>query len=105
MNTDLLTWSIWITLLCTELVADISSALQIYCEEAAWLGLTVKLSKTKLMHIGDGPDPPSIDIDGTEVEFIASYTYQDSTITSMGKLQEEINRKEGFGSSSHELPM
>ena len=43
------------------------------------------------MYIGDGLDPPSIGIDDTEVEFIASYTYFGSTITNMGILQDKIN--------------
>ena len=48
------------------------------------------------MHVEDGQDPPSINIDGTEVEFTTSYTYMESTVTIMGGLQEEINRRRGL---------
>ena len=84
------------TTLFTESVTDMSSALQIYSKETAQLGISVNWSKTKLMHIGDGPDPTSIDIDGTEVEFIAFYTYLGSTVINTGDLQEEINRRRGL---------
>ena len=36
------------------------------------------------MHVADGLDPASIDIDGTEVEFVTSYTYLGSTVTMTG---------------------
>ena len=61
-----------------------TSALKIYSEEAAKLGLRVHWTKTKLMHIGDGSDPTSVDIDGTEVEFVISYTCLDSTLKKHG---------------------
>ena len=81
------------TTLYARSVTDMSSALQIYGEEAAQLGLRVNSSKSKSMHVGD---PSSIDIDGTEVECIASCTYLGSTVTNMGDLQEEIKRRRGL---------
>ena len=72
------------TTLFAESVTDMSTTLKIYSEEAAQLRLRVNWSNTKLMHIGDGPDPPSINIDGTDIECVASYTYLASTVTNMG---------------------
>ena len=37
--------------------------------------------KTKLMHVGEGPDPPSPNIDGNVVEFADSFVYLGSTVT------------------------
>ena len=86
------------TTLFAEVLTYMSTALKIYSEEAGQMGLRVNWSKMKLMHVGHGPDLPSIDIDGSEVEFVASHTYLGSTVTNTGDLQ-------GFGSGSNELPM
>ena len=42
-----------------ESITNLESTLNIYCKEAAKLDLRVNWSKTKLMHIGGNPDPPT----------------------------------------------
>ena len=63
------------------------------------MGFRVHWSKTKLMHVGDGLDPPCIDIDGTQVEFI-SYAYLNSTVRSTGDVQEEMYRRRGLSAAA-----
>ena len=41
-----------------NILEELRDTLTIFSEEAKKLGLSVNWSKTELMHIGDGPDPP-----------------------------------------------
>ena len=58
------------------------------------LGLKVSWAKTKLMHVvAEGPDPPSLKIDGNAVEFADSFVYLGSTVTNNGDLKPKIKRR------------
>jgi len=45
------------------------------------------------MHVGEGPDLPSLNIDGNAVEFTDSFVYLSSTVTNNGDLKPEIERR------------
>ena len=44
-------------------IEKLTAALSVYDRESRKLGLKVSWAKTKLMHVGEGPDPPSLNID------------------------------------------
>jgi len=52
------------TILLSNDIEKPTAALSVYDRESRKLGLTVSWAKTKLMHVGEGPDPPSLNIDG-----------------------------------------
>jgi len=45
------------------------------------------------MHVGEGLDPPSLNINGNVVEFVDSVVYLGSTVTNNGDLKPEIERR------------
>ncbi|KAJ8287175.1 hypothetical protein GJAV_G00048520 [Gymnothorax javanicus] len=81
------------TTLFSSSLQDLSSALTIYTSEATKLGLQVSWQKTKLMYVGDGPDPPPLYVGSDAVEFVSSFTYLGSTITDKGDLKPEIDSR------------
>ena len=86
------------TLLLGSSLEDIRQALTTYEIEAAKLGLKVNWTKTKLMRVGDGPDPPSLIVNGETVEFVPSFVYLGSTVSHTGDLSCEVNRRRGLAS-------
>ncbi|KAL1276258.1 hypothetical protein QQF64_035881 [Cirrhinus molitorella] len=48
------------TILLSTSYSQLRDALDVYSEEAEKLGLYVSWTKTKFMHVGDGPDPPPL---------------------------------------------
>ena len=63
-------------------------------------GLRVSWPKTKAMHIGDGPSPPPLCIGNDTVEFVDSFLYLGSLVTSSGDLKPEIDRKRGIAATA-----
>jgi len=51
------------------------------------------------MHVGEGPDPPSLNIDRNAVEFVDSFVYLGSTVTNNGDLKPEIERRRALSSN------
>jgi len=51
------------------------------------------------MHVGEGPDPLSLNIDGNAVEFADSFVYLGSTVTNNGDLKPEIERRRALSSN------
>ena len=58
------------TAILTGMLKEIEEALRIFKEEAEKLGLSVNWEKTKLMRVGDGPDPDNLTFEGEKVEFV-----------------------------------
>ena len=50
-----------------------------------------KLGETKLMHVGDGADPPPIAIWSTTTHFTDSFNYLGSLILSIGDLSRKVH--------------
>ena len=63
------------TTLFGETADQLREALSVFDEESKKLGLRISWSKTELMHVGDGPDPPSFLFDGTPVNFVPTFKY------------------------------
>ena len=78
------------TVLFAESPTNLKSALHIYSDEATKIGLRVNWVKTKLMHVGEGCDPPSVVIGGQAIEFVSSFNCLSSLISNMGSHSEEI---------------
>ena len=57
------------TTLFSDTAADLVAGLSIFQEEASKFGLQVSWEKTKLIHVGDGADPPPIVIVSTTIDF------------------------------------
>ena len=51
------------------------------------------------MHVGEGLDPPSLNINGNVVEFVDSVVYLGSTVTNNGDLKPEIERRRALSSN------
>lgn len=83
------------TLFCNSR-GDMERALTIFGDEATRLGLRVNWQKTKLMYVGDGPDPPPINIGAESVEFVPSFVYLGSEVTNDGNILTEVNRRRGL---------
>ena len=81
------------TILLFNDIEKLTAALSVYDHEPHKLGLKVSWAKTKLMHVGEGPDPPSLNISGNAVEFADSFVYLGSTGTNNGDLKPEIERR------------
>jgi len=81
------------TILLSNDIEKLTAALSVYDRESRKLGLKVSWAKTKLMHVGEGPDPPSLNISGNAVEFADSFVYLGSTGTNNGDLKPEIERR------------
>ncbi len=86
------------TLFCNTL-DELRNVLEIFNEEAKNLGLSVNWSKTELMHIGDGPDPPPLLFNNIPVNFVSTFTYLGSTVSGTGDLSVKINQRRGLASS------
>jgi len=52
------------TMLLSNAIEKLTAALSVYDRESRKLGLKVSCAKTKLMHVGEAPDTPSLNIDG-----------------------------------------
>ena len=50
------------------------------------------------MHVGEGHHPPSIEINNQTVEFVSSFVYLGSTVTSTGDVDTEVRRRRGLAS-------
>jgi len=87
------------TILLSNDIEKLTAALSVYDHESLKLGLKVSWAKTKLMHVGEGPDPPSPNIDRNAVEFADSFVYLGSTVTNNGDLKPEIKRRRALLSS------
>jgi len=59
---------------------------------SCWSGIRHR-HHSKLMHVGEGLDPPSLNINGNVVEFVDSVVYLGSTVTNNGDLKPEIERR------------
>jgi len=75
------------------------AALSVYDRESPKLGWKVSWVKTKLMHVGEGSDPPSLNINGNAVEFADLFVYLASTVTNSGDLKPEIERRRALSSN------
>jgi len=96
------------TILLSNDMEKLTAALSVYDRESRKLGLKVSWTKTKLMHVGEGPDPPSLSIDGNAVEFADSFVCLGSTITNNGDLKPEIERRRALSSNvmqAHRKPL
>jgi len=87
------------TILLSNDFEKLTAALSVYDRESRKLGLKVSWAKTKLMHVSEGPDLPSLNIDGNAVEFADSFVYLGSTVTSNGNLKPEIERRRALSSN------
>ena len=72
--------------LCSNIATDIKAWLNVFKEEVSKLSLEVHWEKTKVMHIGDGPNPLPINISIAVVEFISSFNYLGSIIMNTGNI-------------------
>ena len=52
------------------------------------------------MHIVEGCDLPPIVIDGQTIEFVPSFSYFNSLISSMGSLSEEISQQRNLAAAA-----
>ena len=64
--------------------------------EAQKLGLQINWDKTKLMVVGDGPNPDPPLFHNIAVEFVDSFIYLGSTLSRTGDLRPEIDRRRGI---------
>jgi len=87
------------TILLSNDIEKLTAALSVYDRESRKVGLKVSGEKTKLMHVGEGPDPASLNIDGNAVEFADSFVYLGSTVTNNGDSKPEIERKRALSSN------
>ncbi|XP_033099909.1 uncharacterized protein LOC117103460 [Anneissia japonica] len=55
-------------------------------------GLTISINKTKILHRGDD-EPPSIKINGEELECVETFCYLGSTVNPKGTLDDEIEKR------------
>ena len=81
------------TVIFCNTLAQLKDALLIFDQEATRLSLKVNWSKTKLMHVGDGPHPNPIIIDNEPVEFVDTFVYLGSGISSICNFELELNRR------------
>lgn len=87
------------TLILGSTIEGIKAALQIYDTEALKLGLQINWTKTKVMHVGEGQHhPPNIEINNQSVQFVSSFVYLGSTVTSTGDIDTEVRRRCGLAS-------
>jgi len=87
------------TILLSSDIEKLTAALSVYDGESRKLGLKVSWAKTKLMHVGEGPDTPSLNIDGNAVEFADSFVCLGSTVANNGDLKPEIERRRALSSN------
>jgi len=87
------------TILLSNDIEKLTAALSVYDRESRKLGLKVSWAKTKLMHVGESLDPPSLNIDGNAVEFADSFVYLGSTVTNNSDLKPEIDRRRALSSN------
>jgi len=85
-------------------IEKLTAALSVYDRESRKLGLKVSWAKTKLMHVGEGPDPPSLNIDGNAVEFANSFVYLGSTVVNNSDLKPEIECRRALSNVITEWP-
>lgn len=88
------------TILLSTTYSQLRDALGIYSEEAAQLGLQVSWTKTKLLYISNGPDPPPMQIGSDIVEPVKNFVYQGSMMTDNGDLKPEIDRRRALAASA-----
>lgn len=88
------------TILLTSSYSELKDAPGIYSAEAKKLGLTVSWPKTRFMYVGDGPDPPPIQLGDNIIEPVKSFIYLGSIVTANGDLNPEINRRRGLAASA-----
>ena len=74
------------TILLSNDIDKFTAALSVHDRESCKLGLKVSWAKTKLMHVGEYPDPPSLNIDGNAVEFADSFVYLGSTTVTLNPI-------------------
>ena len=87
------------TAMFTDTIGDLRQALLVFSQEAKKLGLVVSWSKTELMFVGDGPIPPPLHFDDAVAYFIPTCVYLGSTLSHVGSLLPEINRRRGIAAS------
>nr|XP_061787952.1 uncharacterized protein LOC133577874 [Nerophis lumbriciformis]XP_061787953.1 uncharacterized protein LOC133577874 [Nerophis lumbriciformis] len=87
------------TTLFSETADQLREALGVFDEETKQLGLKISWSKTELMHIGDGPDPPPFLFEDTPVHFVPTFRYLGSTVTNTGDLKREVDRRRALAAS------
>jgi len=87
------------TILLSKDIEKVTAALLVYHRESRKLDLKVSWAKTKLMHVGEGRDPPSLHIDGNAVEFANSFVYLGSTVTNNDDPKPEIERRRALSSN------
>jgi len=79
------------TILLSSDIEKLTAALSVYDRESRKLGLKVSWAKTKLIHVGEGPDPPSLNINENAVEFADSFVYLASRVTNNGDLKSSVD--------------
>ena len=87
------------TVLCNTL-DQLREALTIFDEECKRLGLSINWSKTELMRVGEGPDPPPLIFNNVPGKFSSTFTYLGSTIAQTGDLKPELDRRRGLASGA-----
>ncbi|KAL1246814.1 hypothetical protein QQF64_034817 [Cirrhinus molitorella] len=88
------------TILLSTSYSQLRDALDVYSEEAEKLGLYVSWTKTKFMHVGDGPDPPPLRFGDNIVEPVKNFVYLGSTVTDNGDLKPEILSRRALAASA-----
>uniref|UniRef100_A0A3B3BPI5 Uncharacterized protein n=1 Tax=Oryzias melastigma TaxID=30732 RepID=A0A3B3BPI5_ORYME len=78
------------TILFSSSYSQLRDALSVYSEEAKKLGLHVNGTKTKFMHVGEGPDSLSILLGNDTVEPVKNFVYLGSNVADYGDLKPEI---------------
>ena len=84
----------WRHHLVSDIDADLVAILNTFWEEASKFDLQVSW-ETKLIHVGNGADSPPISIKSTTINFVDSFIYLGSLISSTGYLSREVNQ--GYG--------
>ena len=88
------------TILLAPNLNELVSALTIYKEEAAKVGLEVNFTKTKIMVVSEFPPPSSVMVEDQVVEIVKDFIYLGSKINYKGDISTEISRRKGLASST-----
>lgn len=88
------------TFLLGKSYSQLRDSLGIHSEEAEKLGLQMSWTKTKFMYVGDGPDPPPLQLDNDIVEPVRNFVYLGSIVTDNRDLKPEITCRRALAAST-----
>jgi len=77
------------------MIEKLTAALSVYDRESRKLGLKVSWA----MHVSEGPNPPSLNIDGNAMEFADSFVYLGSMVTNNSDPKPEIECRRALSSN------